>query len=328
MEQILHKTLIIRFSSVGDIVLSSLLIRCIRNRFPECQIDYLVRSEYADLVRHNPRLSRILEFPAGGTFRDLTRLRRSTRNAGYDLIIDIHDSLRSRFLCFGRRNVVRLRKRKFARFMLVRFKIDLYHLFGGSPSVAVRYLEPLASYGVADDGGGLEIGISPAASDAVDTLLQKTGVAAGIRIIGVCPSAQHATKIWPADRFAEVAARLAAETPAAIALFGTAQEQPACEQVARHVRSTSPLAAVLNFAGTLTLAETVAMIARCELILCNDTGLMHVAAACKRKVVAVFGSTVRQFGFYRSVRKLPLMSNHCFKPSTIPLMQPSSRRRV
>ena len=297
MEQIPHKTLIIRFSSAGDIVLSSLLTRVLRKRFPACRIDYLVKTEYADLVRHDPNISQVIEFPAAGTFRDLAALRRSIRAAGYDLLIDIHDSLRSRYLCFGGPPVARINKRKFARFMLVRLKVDLYDVMGGSPSVALRYLEPLRRYGVVDDGLGLELHISDDASRAAEARLADAGLS-GIPIIGVCPSARHATKMWPADRFGEAAALLAGDNAAAVVILGSADERTSCSKVEHAVRAASPATRVLNLAGALSLGEAAAILDHCAIVLCNDTGLMHIAAARRRKVVAVFGSTVRQFGFF------------------------------
>jgi len=298
MEHILHRTLIIRFSSVGDIVLSSLLTRTLRRRFPDCQIDYLVKEEYADLVRHNPHLSRVIVFPSGGTFRDLRRMRAAIRHTRYDLLIDIHDSLRSRFLCFGSSNTVRIRKRKIARFVLLKFRRDIYPWFGGTPSVALRYLEPLAAYGIHDDGEGLEVAVPPALEEAGVSRLRNAGIPAHAMVIGISPSARHATKIWPADRYGAVAASLARDFGAAILLFGGPGEEELCRRVEQRIHTDAPAAQVVNTAGTLTLLETAAVMDRCSLILSNDSGLMHIAAARKRRVVALFGSTTRHFGFF------------------------------
>ena len=97
----IEKALIIRFSSIGDILLSSLLVRVFRKRFPACRLDFLVKEDYADLVQHNPNLSSVIRFPANGEFDDLVKLKKQIRETRYDLTIDIHDSLRSRYLCFG-----------------------------------------------------------------------------------------------------------------------------------------------------------------------------------------------------------------------------------
>jgi heptosyltransferase-2 len=298
MEGILKKTLIVRLSSAGDIVLSSLLIRTLHARFPSARIDFLVKQEYAPLVAHNPHLSQILTFPSGGSWRDLRRFRRVIRREGYDLVIDIHDSLRSRVLCAGQGKVVRMRKRKIARALLVLFKIDHYGRWGGAPGVALRYLEPVLPYGVTDDHEGLDLVIPDDVHAAAATKLEAAGFRPGQRFIAVCPTARHFTKIWPAERFAAAAAALAEETGLPVSLFGAAGEREQCAAVGAHLLATSPQTLVANMAGTLSLLETAAALDAGVVVLCNDSGLMHLAAARKRPVVAVFGSTVRQFGFF------------------------------
>lgn len=298
MEHILHRTLIIRFSSVGDVVLSSLLVRTLRRRFPGCQIDYLVKAEYAELVQHSPFLSRVIEFPTGGTVRDLLRLRRTIRAEGYDLIIDIHDSLRSRLLSAGAQKVVRIHKRRIARSVLIAFKLDIYRFFGGAPSVAYRYLEPVQQYGIVDDGQGLDLFLPTEASAKPDDLLRNAGISQPKLVIGLCPSARHATKIWPAERYAELATRLVRDTGAAILLLGADEDRVRCANIEEQIRSNVSDARLLNLAGLLSLLETAAAIDRCIAVVSNDSGLMHIAAARKRKVLAIFGSTVKQLGFF------------------------------
>ena len=298
MKGTLGKTLIIRLSSIGDIVLSSLLVRVLHRRHPGARIDFLVKSGYTDLVRFSPHLSEVIEFPSRGGLRDLLALRRQLRAARYEVIVDLHDSLRSRFLCAGAAQVRRVRKRKIARFFLVRFKRDLYAMFGGARSVAERYLETVEGYGVQNDGKGLEVFVPEAAVENAASIAAQSGLTDDRPVIGVCPSARHGTKIWPAERFAAVASDLATEQRAAVILFGSEDEQGCCEEIARMINRRSPGVLVLNLAGDLSLMGTAAMMDRCLLVLTNDSGLMHVAAARKRKVVAVFGSTVRQLGFF------------------------------
>ena len=295
----LHKTLIIRFSSVGDIILSSLLIRVFHKRFPDCRIDYCAKAEYADLVRHNPHLSGVIEFPAGGGLRDLWRLRHAIRNNHYDLIIDIHDSLRSRLVCFGSRHVVRVRKRKLARFLLVKVKWNLYEWFGGAPGVAERYLETVHFLGVKNDGNGLEVFFPSAASTAAQEILADASIGDDNVFIGISPSARHFNKTWPRERFAETACTIAREQKASVLLFGFGKdEESLCQEVKLQIERLSPGIVVMNLADRLSLSETAAMMDHCSIVITNDSGLMHLAAARKRKVVAIFGPTVRELGFF------------------------------
>lgn len=293
----LHRTLIIRLSSIGDIVLSSLLVRTMRKRFPQSQVDFLVKTEYSDLVRHNPHISRLLEFPREGTFDDLSRLRKEIQSVEYDLIIDIHDSWRSRYLCFGAKRVVRINKRKLARFLLVKFKWNVYAQHGGAPSVAKRYLETVRHFSVEDDGEGLEVFVSDGDTQRAGEILRDAGISDGSVIIGVCPSAKHNNKMWLKEGFAEVGMGLSGGTGTVI-LFGSEPEAERCEEIRQMILKAGNRVSVINLAGKVSLLETAALMDRCSIIVTNDSGLMHIAAARKRPVAAIFGPTTRELGFF------------------------------
>lgn len=298
MRDVLHKTLIIRLSSVGDVVLSLPLVRALRGRFPGCQIDYCVKAAYSDLVRDNPHLSRVIEFPDNGTMADLFRMRSAIAATRYDLIIDIHDSIRSRFLCAGSGDVARINKRKLARTLLVKFKSDAYQRFGGAPGVVERYFETVRDLDVTDDGKGLELSVPAEARSSVDALLAEEHVIKGAPCIGIAPSSRHGTKMWPSERFAAAGGQLAEKYNATVLLFGAPDEHDRCELISRLIDRQYPGTQVVNLAGWASLLETAAAIDRCKVVLTNDSGLMHIAAARKVRVVAIFGPTVRQFGFY------------------------------
>ena len=297
MQEPSHKTLIVRFSSVGDIVLSSLLVRVFRQRFPHAQIDYLVKSEFAELVRYNPHVSHVLEFPQDGRFADLADLRRRIVIEKYDLIVDLHDSFRSRFICAGFSRVVRIKKRKLARFILVKSKWNVYELFGGAPGVAERYLETVRPFGVTDDGGGLELFIPTETDTKMRDRLDDSQLSGGTNMIGLCPSARHNTKIWLKEGFAETASTLAFKYKRPIVLFGSVEDRHHCNEIEEMIRQRSTSISVVNLTGRHSLLETAAAMDHCSIVITNDSGLMHIAAARKRKVVAIFGSTVKEFGF-------------------------------
>lgn len=293
MRELITTTLIIRFSSVGDIILSTPLIRVLRRAYPESRIDFLVKSTYAELLQGNPHLSRVIAFDGAGGIPALRQLRKEVRHAGYDRILDIHDSLRSRFLCAGMPGVRRYRKRKIARAVLVHFHRDTYPLFGGAPHVTGRYLETVSDLGIRDDDEGPELFPSPADSAAAMRLLPEGPEG----WVGVCPSARHETKIWPPERFAFAAAVLAERHGLGITLLGATADIPRCDDVEGMIRRQFPAARIVNATGKLTLLQSAALMDRCAVILTNDSGLMHVASARKRPLVAIFGSTSGQLGF-------------------------------
>jgi heptosyltransferase-2 len=270
-----------------------------RRRFPDSRIDFLVKAEFADLVRFNPHLSQVIEFPVNGTFADLRDFRRRLSATRYDLIVDIHDSLRSRFLCLGARRVVRIHKRKIARFLLVQCKWNLYGWFGGAPPVAERYVEAVAEFGVTDDGAGLELFLPPATEEKIHETLASADIVPGAPLLALCPSAKHKNKIWLPDRFAEAAVTCAREFDAGIILFGSGQdEEERAAEIERQIHARAPDTKLLNVTGAVSLLETAALMDRCALVITNDSGLMHIAAARKKKIVAIFGPTVREFGFF------------------------------
>jgi lipopolysaccharide heptosyltransferase II len=297
MELTLNKTLIMRLSSIGDIVLASPLIRLLRKKNPQVQIDFLVKSEYRDLVRYNPHLRYVIEFNAAGGFAQLSVLRKKIRQERYDSIIDIQGNFRSAFLRSGASSTVwKMNKRRLARFFLVNFKWNIYR---SAPAVPIRYLEAVRSLGIADDGEGLDVFVPEDVRPRVWDQLTKAGIDGQGLVVGLCPGAKHATKRWPREYFERLAVTLTSEDGAKLILFGGQHDQEVCSSIERRVaQETGRRTDILKCAGSLSLLETASAMDVCDTIVANDSGLLHVAAARKRTVVAIFGPTVREFGFY------------------------------
>lgn len=292
----LNKILVIRFSSMGDIVLASPLIRVLRAAFPTARIDFMVKREYAELLKCNPHLSSVIELRSEGR-QDLQELRSRVRREHYDAIIDIHNSLRSRYVrtFVGARSVRVVDKRLVERFFLIWFRRDLYR---GAVPVAERYLETVRRFGIRDDGGGLEIFVPEEILQSVAALLDKYKLDRYATVLGMAPMARHFTKRWLPERFVEFGARFAKETGGKILILGSREETDVCGDIAHMINAGAGSNAAESFAGRLTLTETAAVLDHCTLVLSNDTGIMHLAAARGKKVVAIFGSTARQFGFF------------------------------
>ncbi len=297
MKPAVNKTLIIRLSSIGDVILASPLIRVLRKNFPTAQIDFLVKSAYAALVRYNPYLTNIIELDPAGGLRHLRALRGRIRRERYDLVLDIQGNFRSVYL---RRAVaphlLTVRKRRLARFVLINFKWNVYR---SAPPVSIRYLEALLPYGIKDDSEGVEIFVPQEISDRVQGHLSKAGQHSAGPTIGICPGARHENKAWPPDRFAELALSLMKEEQATVLLFGGKEEWARCKVVEERIQKECVAGAtILNLAGGFSILETAAAMDQCDVVVANDSGLLHLAAARKRKVVAIFGPTVREFGFF------------------------------
>jgi lipopolysaccharide heptosyltransferase II len=297
MERTLNKTLIIRLSSIGDIVLASPLIRGIRKRFPKAQVDFLVKTEYADLVRYNPHLRYVIEFDSLGGLAELRALKGKIRREEYDAIIDIQGNFRSSFLRSRLSSaVLKVDKRRVARFLLVNFKWNIYR---SAPAVPVRYLETVRSLEIQDDGAGLELFVPEETSVRMWDRLSKAGIDGEGYVVGLCPGAKHATKRWLREYFEQLAVTLVKEDNAKLLLFGGKEDREVCASIGRRmVQETGKRSDILDYGGTLSLLEIASALDACSTIVANDSGLLHLAAARKRRVVAIFGPTVREFGFY------------------------------
>ncbi len=291
------KALILRLSSIGDIVLASPLVRVLRARFPKAQIDFVTKTEYEDLVRSNQNLNFTYGYDPRTGYAGLRELKAKLASERYDLIVDIHNSLRSRYLrsIRGVAHTVVVDKRVLERTALVKFKKNLYREV---VPVADRYIEPLEPWGIVNDGKGLELHIPDEVLFGVNGRMARLQLHRFEAAFGLCPGARHLTKRWPEDRYAEVGIRLVRERDAAILLFGGNGDRAVTAKVAAAISAATSPERVIDLAGQLTLLESAAALEYVDAVVTNDSGLMHIAAARQKPIVAVFGSTVREFGFF------------------------------
>jgi heptosyltransferase-2 len=152
--------------------------------------------------------------------------------------------------------------------------------------------------GVCDDGQGLEVFVTERDRAEAADAMARAGIAANTPVLGICPTSRHITKMWPAERFAGVASAIGAGHGLPVVIFGAESERDQCAAIGQAICRERPNLPVATLAGSLSLTGTAAAMDSCALILTNDSGLMHLASARKRKVLALFGPTVRQFGFF------------------------------
>lgn len=269
----MERILIIRLSSIGDIVLTTPIIRQARARFPHAQIDFLTQSAFAELLRHNPYLSRV------HSVEDF-------RPAKYDLCIDLQNSRRSRWLRRGlATHLAQYHKENWKKFLLVRFK---WNLLSSAPPVPLRYLAACHAFGLEDDGEGCDIFLSDDARRFAAQAIQSK------KTLAVCYGARHFTKRFPIEKIATVLNALLSERDIQALLLGGKDDAPLGETLRSMI---SPAASVSDFSGKCSLLQTAALLERADAVFTGDTGLMHIAAAFQKPIVVVFGSSVKEFGF-------------------------------
>ena len=276
---------VLRLSSLGDVVLTLPVVHALARAWPEAAVHVWVKEEYADVVRFDPavRHVRALERDAR-RIEDLVSM--SAELEDCDLIVDLHGSVRTRVLTFRQRATrLRVRGRRLARERWVRAR---WTRPSPLPHATVRYAETIAPLGIRCEAPP-HVAMSGAARVWAREAL--AGTAGGRPCVALCPGARHPTKCWPEANWCELEARLAADGLARAVLSTPAER-----------RGLPRLAAQVAAAGgaiwyTEPLERVAALLGECALAVTHDSGLMHLAAACGLRVVALFGSTSPVLGF-------------------------------
>jgi len=293
----IKKVLIRGTNWVGDAVMSVPAMREVRRRFPESRISLLIRPWVKDVYGGADFLDEVIAFDNNGEhsgFSGRRRLVSELRERRFDLAILFQNAFEAAFLAWWARIPLRLGYARDGRSMLLSHAIPI------DPEVrqihqVYYYLGLLAGAGLLEPRPWKSPDPRPACSlnvlesdrEAARDLLRRHGIAAGELLIGLNPGASYGgAKRWLPDRFAEVADYLARKYAARIILFGSGTEAPITRYVAGRIKSPS-----VNFAGETTLGQLMGLIKECSLLVTNDSGPMHLAAALAVPQVAIFGST-------------------------------------
>ncbi len=288
----IQRILVIRFSSIGDIVLTTPLIRNIRARFPEAQIDFVTKHEFFELLQTNPHLDTVYTYNSQSGLQGLWMLGLTLWHNHYNVCIDIHKNYRSYALrCLVRSTqTVTYSKHIIRRTLLVKAGVNYYTEILRIPE---RYLKQLKPFGVVDDGKGSELFPSETHYTKANSIFRQENLNEDQLAIGFGAIAAHPLKEWPAERFITLGRQLVRRHHARILLFGGPGDIQKVEHIAKQIPNDP-----IVLCGRLSLLESAAALERCILFIGNDTGTVHIAAAMKRNVIVLFGPTVEEFGFY------------------------------
>ncbi len=269
--------------------MSTPMIRCLRNQFPRAQIDMVVREDFLDLIKNNPRLNQKKGLARGEGLQGLLELRRWIQSQNYDVIYDAHRSLRTFFLMpfLKAPQKFYFKKHYLKRSLALTFKLPLLKHFG---RFLERYITPLHPLGVSYDGKGPELFIDPLAVQHTQERFL-SGLAKPRITVGLIPSAQWQGKRWPLNYFRELIEKMIIDTPYHFILFGG----PAdifCQALAENI----PSERLTNLQGRCSIAESGALLQGCAFVIANDTGLMHMADALGKPSILFLGPTSKESG--------------------------------
>jgi ADP-heptose:LPS heptosyltransferase len=272
------KFLIIRFSSIGDIVLTTPVVRCLRKKFPEAEIHFVTKTAFKDIVANNPYINKV--HTLGDNFDEMLN---ELKAENFDYIIDLHHNLRTlrvkRFLkgvksfSYNKLNI--------EKFIYTTLKINLLP----KKHIVDRNIETVKKLGVVNDGLGLDYFI-PKKDEVQETeipMSHKFGY------IGIVIGATMATKKLPLHKLKELCTAI--DHP--IILLGGKDDFVTGQAIAE-IDDTK----IYNSCGKFNLNESADLVRRAKLIISHDTGLMHIAAAFQKPIVSVWGNTVPEFGMY------------------------------
>lgn len=283
----INKILVIRLSSFGDIVLTYPFISLLRKNFPKAKINFLTKENYYDLVKMHKDIDNILLLKS----ESISDLRSLFKKNNYDLILDIHKNIRSVFsTIFLKSKIIRYKKNTLKKLLLVSLKLNLIKK---TIPVYKRYLLALNKTQNQDN---LDF-------TTTDLVFDKEPIVKNPYII-IAPSSKHFTKTLPKETFERIIKEFKNKK---IVLIGDESDKTICNYLEGVSQD------VLNFCGNTNFPTLTNLVYNSELVLCNDSGILHLAESLGKKIIVFFGSTVKEFGFYPQMKSTIIFENNNLK---------------
>ena len=271
------KFLIIRFSSIGDIVLTTPVIRCLKQQVPDAEVHVLVKESFHSIVINNPYIDKVQVLAHSW---DL--MIHELKLEEYDQIIDLHNNLRTlRVKKALGKPAHSFNKLNLQKYIYTNLKWNLMP----DKHIVDRYMETVSSFNVKNDGKGLDYFISE--DDEVNQHDIPASHHAGY--IAIVIGAAHNTKKYPVHKLQALCEKL--DHP--VILLGGKEDMKEGEAI-----SISDPVKIYNACGKFSINESADLVKKSKLVITNDTGLMHIAAAYKKPIISLWGNTVPSFGMY------------------------------
>jgi ADP-heptose:LPS heptosyltransferase len=271
------KILIIRFSSIGDIVLTAPVVRCLKKQIPQAEIHFLTKTGFASLMESNPYISKIY------SIKDkVDELRRELEQEAYDVVIDLHHNLRSaRAKRMIGATAFSFNKLNIEKWLLVNFKVNRL------PNVHIvdRYFETVKTLGVVNDNLGLDYFIPD--KDAVDVASAFKLSVTGYHALVVGGS--YYTKQIPLNKLQEICKL--SDKP--VVVLGGKEDATTGQLLEKDFADK-----VFSACGKFSIHQSASIVKQADKVITSDTGLMHIASAFKKDIISLWGNTIPGFGMY------------------------------
>lgn len=285
------KILILRFSSIGDIVLTTPVVRAVKQQVPNAEVHYCTKSNFRAILEANPYIDQV--HCLGDS---LSTLIEELKKEKFDYVIDLHRNLRTSIIKF--RLGVKSKsfdKLNFEKWLMVNFKINKL------PEVHIvdRYLDAGSALGIKADGKGLDYFIPPADRVAISVL--PAGFENGYAAFAI--GAQHFTKRLPEEKILELCRKITLP----ILLMGGKEDAERGNYLETELKKEGRL--VYNSCGKFNLNQSASLVEQSQVVFSHDTGLMHIAAAFGKEIYSIWGNTIPGFGMYPYKTKFHVFEN-------------------
>ncbi len=273
----MKKLLVIRLSSIGDIVLTTPLIRCLKKQCPDIELHYLTKHQYLPLLESNQYIDRIFTIE-----KKISEITKELKSENYDFVIDLHKNLRSAGIKLAlKKPYSSFNKLNFRKWIFVNFKLNIM------PNVHIvdRYLKAAEKFKIFNDGEGLDYFIPNSSEIDVNNFPEDFRKGYIVMVVG----SKQATKQIPPDKMVSICNLI--NKP--VILLGGKEDFAKAEYI---VSKTGKM--VLNCCGKYNINQSASVVKQAKLVITSDTGLMHIAAAFRKKIISLWGNTVPSFGMY------------------------------
>lgn len=271
------KVLVIRFSSIGDIVLTTPVVRCLKQQKPGVTLHYLTKKSYSSLLVNDPYIDKLFYLED-----DLNVVIEELKKEKYDYVIDLHHNLRTlrvkkalnvRSYSFPKLNV--------QKWLLTNFKIDVMP----DKSIVERYFEAVRPLGVHNDGKGLDYYL-PKGQELTHNDIPMSHWSG---YVGCVMGGSYNTKKLPIEQWKKFCELV--QYP--VILLGGPEDKAEGDEIA----AFDPIK-IYNSCGKFNLNESAELVKRARVVVSNDTGLMHVAAAYQKPIISLWGNTSPEMGMF------------------------------
>ena len=278
------KILVIRFSSIGDIVLTTSFIATLKKTFPNFEIHYLTLDKFSSILEFHPEIDRVIELNSKSSLKGLLEFNKFIKSSNYNRIFDLHGSIRSRIITKGiGQSISRVKKPRFLRFILFQFHINMFPLNFSATHMYHNCIEGNES----TEFPNTYLNVSDLEQKNAVRFLKKNNVEG--RFIAIVPGAAWPQKQWGVAKYSEAITKIISRSNKSIVLLGGKKDK-----INNEIEKINNQ--VVNLTGKTDLRQAISILSLSDTVLGSDTGLVHIAEALGKSVNMILGPTAKETG--------------------------------